>query len=185
VPNGTEVLDGTNPQNPCEFDSTSIVLPLGPGYWNADCDSDGISNGIEDSLGTDPWNVDTDGDGISDGDEFNQGSNPLDPCDPNATGPSCNEGIFIPEAFTPDGDAANEYFVITGIENYTDNILTIFNRWGNVVYSMDAYQNQWNGISNGSMVIGSDPLPTGTYYYLLDLYGDGKTVYKGSIYLKR
>jgi hypothetical protein len=50
---------------------------------------------------------------------------------------------------------------------------------------MDAYQNQWNGISNGSMVIGSDPLPTGTYYYLLDLYGDGKTVYKGSIYLKR
>jgi gliding motility-associated-like protein len=185
VPNGTEVLDGTNPQNPCEFDSTSIVLPLGPGYWNADCDSDGISNGIEDSLGTDPWNVDTDGDGISDGDEFNQGSNPLDPCDPNATGPSCNEGIFIPEAFTPDGDAANEYFVITGIENYTDNKLTIFNRWGNVVYSMDAYQNQWNGISNGSMVIGSDPLPTGTYYYLLDLYGDGKTVYKGSIYLKR
>ena len=185
VPNGTEVLDGTNPQNPCEFDSTSIVLPLGPGYWNADCDSDGISNGIEDSLGTDPWNNDTDGDGISDGDEFDQGSNPLDPCDPNATGPSCNEGIVIPEAFTPDGDAANEYFVITGIENYTDNKFTVFNRWGNVVYSMDGYQNQWNGISNGSLVIGSDPLPTGTYYYLLDLYGDGKTVYKGSIYLKR
>jgi gliding motility-associated-like protein len=185
VPNGTEVLDGTNPQNPCEFDSTSIVLPLGPGYWNADCDNDGITNGTEDSLGTDPWNIDTDGDGITDGEEFNQGSNPLDPCDPNATGPSCNEGISIPEAFTPDGDAANEYFVITGIENYTSNKLTVFNRWGNVVYSMDGYQNQWNGISNGSLVIGSDPLPTGTYYYLLDLYGDGKTVYKGSIYLKR
>jgi gliding motility-associated-like protein len=185
VPNITEVIDGTNPLNPCEFDSTSISLPFGPGYWNADCDGDGLTNAVEDSLGTNPWDVDTDGDGISDGDEVTGGSNPLDPCDPTPSLPSCNEGVVIPEAFTPDGDDINDYFVIQGIENYTTNKFMVFNRWGNLIYEKVGYDNSWNGNSNGSLIIGSDPLPTGTYYYILDLEGNGEKMYKGSIYLKR
>jgi gliding motility-associated-like protein len=185
VPNITEVIDGTNPLNPCEFDSTSISLPFGEGYWGADCDGDGLTNAVEDSLGTNPWDVDTDGDGISDGDEVTGGSNPLDPCDPTPSLPSCNEGVVIPEAFTPDGDDINDYFVIQGIENYTTNKFMVFNRWGNLIYEKVGYDNSWNGNSNGSLIVGSDPLPTGTYYYILDLEGNGEKIYKGSIYLKR
>ena len=185
VPNGVEIIDLTNPQDPCDYDTSSISLPFGSAYWNADCDNDGLTNQLEDSLGTNPWDVDTDGDGLTDNEEVTGGSDPLNPCDPNPSLPSCNTGITIPEAFTPDGDNVNDYFVIVGIANFTNNKLSIFNRWGNIVYEINGYQNQWNGNANGSMIVGSEPLPTGTYYYILDLYGDGTIIHKGSIYLKR
>jgi gliding motility-associated-like protein len=178
VTNGTELNDGTNPLNPCEFDSTSITLPLGAIYWSADCDGDGLTNGFEDTIGTDPFNPDTDGDGFDDGNEVTNGTDPLDPCDPNSSTPNCNDDIFIPEAFTPNGDNTNQFFVIQGIENYPSNKFMVFNE-------QEGYQNLWEGRSNANLVIGNELLPTGTYYYILDLLGDGNKIYKGSIYLKR
>jgi gliding motility-associated-like protein len=185
VTNGTELNDGTNPLNPCEFDSTSITLPLGAIYWSADCDGDGLTNGFEDTIGTDPFNPDTDGDGFNDGNEVTNGTDPLDPCDPNSSTPNCNDDIFIPEAFTPNGDNTNQFFVIQGIENYPSNKFMVFNRWGNMVFEQEGYQNLWEGRSNANLVVGNELLPTGTYYYILDLLGDGNKMYKGSIYLKR
>ena len=37
----------------------------------------------------------------------------------------------------------------------------------------------------GDENFGDEKLPTSTYYYILDLYGDGKTTYKGYVFLKR
>ena len=72
--------------------------------------------------------------------------------------------------------------IIDCLDNYPGNTLTVFNRWGNTVYTAVNYDNSWNGVSNGRTVIQKDEkLPTGTYYYALDL-GNG-TVNKGWIYI--
>jgi gliding motility-associated-like protein len=125
--------------------------------------------------------ADCDGDGLTNGEEIAGGSDPLDPCDPN----SCDTDISIPQAFTPDGDNTNDNFVIPGIENYPKNKLTFFNRWGNEVFYEEGYNNTWDGTANRGIILGDSKLPTGTYYYILDLNGDGESIYKGYVYLKR
>ncbi len=74
-------------------------------------------------------------------------------------------GLVIPNLFTPNGDGDNEVFEIPGIELYPNASLQIFNRWGNLVYNRDRYQNQWTGANNRG-----EELPAGTYYYILDLH---------------
>lgn len=90
----------------------------------------------------------------------------------------------IPEGFSPNGDGINDLFVIRGIDYYPDNTFTIFNRWGNKVFSANPYENTWDGTSTTGLRVGGDQLPVGTYFYILDL-GDGTDVYKGTIYLNK
>lgn len=66
--------------------------------------------------------------------------------------------ITIPNVITPNGDRANDYFVIDNIE-YWGNELVIYGRWGNKVYSATNYKNTWKG----------DDVPDGTYFYVLTL----------------
>ncbi len=81
--------------------------------------------------------------------------------------------LIIPNVFTPNGDVANQYFVIKNIEYYNNPHLLIYNRWGNKVFESNNYQNEWNG---------SD-CSDGTYYYVLILE-DG-TSYHGIITILR
>jgi gliding motility-associated-like protein len=90
----------------------------------------------------------------------------------------------IPEGFSPNGDGINDVYVIRGIENYPDNSLTIFNRWGNKVLDKSPYPNDWTGKLTSGIKLGGDELPAGTYFYILDLH-DGSDVLKGTIYLNR
>jgi len=71
--------------------------------------------------------------------------------------------IYVPEGFSPNGDHVNDNFVITytGVEQIH---LEVFNRWGNIVYSNDAYQNDWQGVSTHGVKVGEE-LPDGTYFY--------------------
>ncbi len=92
--------------------------------------------------------------------------------------------LTIPGGFSPNGDGYNDVFVISKIEDYPDNMLRIFNRWGNMVYEMHDYDNSWNGTSNVSMLMNGNPLPDGTYYYVLDL-GNGNEILTGYIVLRR
>ena len=92
--------------------------------------------------------------------------------------------FFIPEGFSPNGDGINDLFVIRGIDNYPHNAFNVFNRWGDKVYSADAYQSNWDGKATMGVRVGGDELPVGTYFYTLDL-GDGSKAYKGSIYLNK
>ena len=86
------------------------------------------------------------------------------------------------QILTPNGDAINDTFIILGINFYPENKLTIYNRWGNVVYHKNNYQNEWDGNSNVSK-IGANSLPVGTYYYLIDY---GKNRHKtGFVYLDK
>jgi len=92
--------------------------------------------------------------------------------------------FFIPDGFSPNGDNINDLFVIRGIGNYPDNKILIYNRWGNKVFEASPYQNKWDGKSMFGVQVGGNELPTGTYFYLLNL-GDGSEVIKGTVYLNR
>lgn len=81
-----------------------------------------------------------------------------------------NYVIFVPNIFTPNGDGKNDRFEIVGLQHFPGSTLMIYNRWGNVLYHSDNYQNTWDG---GGQI-------PGTYYYVLLLKkGSESTVYKG------
>lgn len=67
--------------------------------------------------------------------------------------------IEMPTVITANGDGNNDNFLIHGLESYPDNTLIIFNRWGDQVYEMSNYDNQWDG----------DDLPAGNYYVILNI----------------
>ena len=92
--------------------------------------------------------------------------------------------LTVYNEFTPNNDGANDFFRIDCIESYPNNELKVYNRYGALVYSKQHYENDWNGTANVSGVINrGDMLPTGTYFYVIDI-GDG-TVKKGWLSIMR
>lgn len=104
--------------------------------------------------------------------------------------------LKIPNIFTPNGDGINDYFIIdndnSGGSNddnsrrgsyeydsykplndyYLRADLTIFNRWGRIVYRSSDYRNDWDG----------GKLPDGTYFYVLECVGEQNSHrYQGSV----
>lgn len=110
--------------------------------------------------------------------------------------------LKIPNVFTPNGDGVNDYFIISldngsggggssgdgpkgtrdeGLEYenyeplnryYESSELTIFNRWGQVVFHSKDYQNNWDG----------GGLSDGTYFYVLKCHGlKQDATYQGSV----
>ncbi len=93
--------------------------------------------------------------------------------------------LTVYNEFSPNNDGDNDLFRIDCIENYSNNTLTVYNRYGVEVYRKRAYQNDWDGTANVNSPINQDnKLPTGTYYYTLDL-GDGSKAKTGWIYIIR
>jgi gliding motility-associated-like protein len=68
---------------------------------------------------------------------------------------------FIPNVITPNGDSKNDSFIIPKLPLYPDNSLTIYDRWGKVVFSQNGYNNNW----------GAANLDAGIYYYKLIVKG--------------
>lgn len=89
--------------------------------------------------------------------------------------------LTIPEGFSPNGDGKNDFFVIPEITAYNAS-LQVWNRWGDLVYESDNYQNQWDGTCQGPMCVGNGNLPEGTYFYSMEI--KGRTI-TGNITLKR
>ena len=72
------------------------------------------------------------------------------------------ERVWIPDAFSPNGDGLNDRWELPGIEAFPDAVMTVFNRWGEVIYSSGkGYTNPFDGTLNGTS------LPTGVYAYTL------------------
>jgi len=84
------------------------------------------------------------------------------------TFPDC---LQIPSGFSPNNDLVNDVWEIACLENYLDNELIIFNRWGTVVYKTRNYTNNWSGEANQNTVLlnKNERLPVGTYFYVLKL----------------
>ncbi len=86
----------------------------------------------------------------------------------------------VRSVITPNGDGLNEEFLINCIEEFADNRLEIYNRWGQLVFAMDNYDNNWRGTTENG-----EDLPEGPYYYVLqyrDMEGNTQEQ-KGSITL--
>ena len=101
---------------------------------------------------------------------------------------------MIPEdetkyGFSPDGDGINEYWHIENIDYYPENVVSIYNRWGDMVFQIENYDNASNvfsGTANMRTKIGADQLPTGTYFFNIEI--DGETILRktqGFLVLKR
>ena len=97
---------------------------------------------------------------------------------------SCLPEIY--NAISPNGDGINDTFKIKGIDCYPNNHVTIYNRYGVLVYEMKGYDNVTNpfeGFSDGRATVKrGDKLPTGTYFYILE-YDDNSNRTKKSGYL--
>lgn len=88
--------------------------------------------------------------------------------------------IFFPNAFAPNG--VNELFIPVGIGINKEsplNLLEIYNRWGQKIYTTQDIMSGWNGYYNNSLC------PSGTYIYKAKVEGDqGEIVeFKGTFFL--
>lgn len=73
--------------------------------------------------------------------------------------------IYVPQAFTPNGDTQNEVFLPTML-NVTQMKLVIFDRWGNPIFASEDMNRGWDGNVNGR------PAPVGSYSYRVDIRND-------------
>ncbi|MES2760890.1 MAG: gliding motility-associated C-terminal domain-containing protein [Bacteroidota bacterium] len=87
--------------------------------------------------------------------------------------------IPIPTAISPNNDNVNDYLLIDQIDAYPTNAITIYNRWGIIVYKESPYTNSWGGKS-----LNGKDLPDDIYYVLFD-YGTGDKPYNSYVLIKR
>ena len=92
-----------------------------------------------------------------------------------------SENPFVPNTVTPNGDGANDDLVFDIItfsdpDDIPDNELIIFNRWGDIIYEAKPYTNNWNGLNQDGQ-----PVPEGTYYYVLRLNISRGEIIRGDI----
>lgn len=73
--------------------------------------------------------------------------------------------FYVPNAFTPDGDEFNNEFRIYG-DNVSSFECLIFNRWGELIYTITSFDDYWDGTYNGAVC------PDGTYSWKLRYYHD-------------
>jgi gliding motility-associated-like protein len=95
---------------------------------------------------------------------------------------SGDDGLFIPEGFSPNGDGYNDRFVILGIEAYPENQLVILNRQGVKLLDRINYRNDWDGTPEMGGVLGGQ-LREGTYYYIFRF--GRENIRKGFVYINR
>ena len=85
--------------------------------------------------------------------------------------------IRIPTAISPNGDGANDVWIVSGLETYSEFLVLVYNRYGNEVHKQQNSFDPWNGDRNGHA------MPAGTYYYVVEVSGAGK--YSGNLSIIR
>lgn len=70
-------------------------------------------------------------------------------------------GLFVPSAFSPNGDTVNDNWVFRGIESFPGCTVRVYNRWGEVIFASDDYQRPWDGRLDGQLV------PSGVYHFVV------------------
>ena len=81
--------------------------------------------------------------------------------------------------YSPNADGINDMLILVSHQDYPQNNIQIFDRYGNSVFEMQGYDSSWDGTGKNGDV------PDGTYFYILDLQGDGTEIVKGWIQILR
>ena len=93
--------------------------------------------------------------------------------------------LVFPNSLTPNGDGNNDYFIIENLnsEIYSNNKISIFNRWGILIFTTSNYgvnQNWWDG----KKTFNNEQVNDGVYYYVLETFNRAsrqKEEYTGEI----
>lgn len=87
--------------------------------------------------------------------------------------------LYIPNAFTPNGDGLNDYFKVYGITNERIIDFRIFNRWGTILYRSNDNNAAWDGKYRSKLQ------PSNSYGYIIEVaFPEGRIeTYKGIITL--
>ena len=83
----------------------------------------------------------------------------------------CFPELVIPEAISPNNDGMNDYWIITGIEQFNSYEINIFNSFGQSIYFVKNTPPNWDGMWNGQT------LPNGDYFYAVKLIELNRTVF--------
>lgn len=79
---------------------------------------------------------------------------------------------LIPNVFSPNGDRINDTWEIKALKYFINPKVSVFDRWGQLVFASTGYQKPWDG----TLLDTRKKLPLGTYYYVIDLQDAGKKI---------
>jgi gliding motility-associated-like protein len=100
--------------------------------------------------------------------------------DKNGCNPAAMQQIYVldyPKFFTPNGDGINDIWYIKKMDQQSNATITIFDRYGKLLYYFKANQQGWDGTFNQNALLSSD------YWFVLNLENGRKI--KGHFSLKR
>jgi gliding motility-associated-like protein len=144
----------------CQFTNQTITLTAPAGFVNYEWNGQrGISSFSTNKAGAVVLTV-TDNNGCSASQTININS-------------YCND-IHLPNTFTPNNDGINDTLTIIGLEGDPSVKVSVYNRYGGLVFQSVGYATPWNGTYKGKQ------LPTGVYYYIVSAR-EAKQVLSGSI----
>jgi len=87
--------------------------------------------------------------------------------------------LVVPNTFTPNGDGINDVWNIKLLDEFPQCLVSVFDRYGSLVYQSRGYSKPWDGTRNGQQ------LPVGTYYYIINPQNPGMEQLAGPITILR
>ncbi len=115
---------------------------------------------------------------------------PLEGSDPGCESalPYACEDFPVNMVITPNFDGFNDFLEIKGVEFYPNTRVVVYNRWGNLVWEGEGYDNVsqfFEGLAN-SGALDNSQLPDGTYFYIIERRdGTDYPLQKGFVHLQR
>lgn len=78
--------------------------------------------------------------------------------------------LLVPSAFSPDADGINDVWELRNADAFPDLTVTVFNRWGEVMFQSKGYNTPWDGSAQSARVV------PGVYQYLISV-GNGRVLH--------
>lgn len=78
--------------------------------------------------------------------------------------------LFISNAITPNGDGANDEWLIGGLSEFPDSQVQVFNLWGQIIFDSKGYGTPWDGTYEGK------PVSVADYYYIISYSPDTEPI---------